>query len=191
MKKFNRKVVWNKTTESYDVVSDQWDIEEEISMYTALREKGFEDGPAASLVASLLQTRPVYRCFCFGDHETMGFVFNPCPCMDCEQLAKAEGFNISDPICHVSLSEAVIRLTAEELKHKLEALNQTLEESDVYISDNDFDMFKVLLSKYGTEEISWSEVVDDYEPKEDNHYLVVSVLEFFWLAYIVKNLSGL
>ena len=205
MKNFNKKVVWNNTTESYELVSDSsWDIEDQISMYSTLMNKGFNDSSAASLVASISQTRPVYRCFCNTDHREMGYGFNPCPCIECEKLANIQGFDIAEPICHVSLSEAAVRLTTDFISDKLQALNQILEGSQVYVSDDDFNIFKSMLCKYGSSDLSWSQVFDSYQLEPDSQdydqyvedltdrtrlLAIIYLLENFWLGFVVNNFS--
>ena len=69
----------------------------------------------------------------------------------------------------------------------LPELNKLISKEGYSISSEDFEMFKSLLRTYAQSEDSWSVVVDSYEPKNDDYYAVTSILENFWIAYVLNN----
>lgn len=184
----NKKVQWDETTESYKVISNpEWDIEQEIAIYSTLRNKGIDDRLATDVLAVFNSTRPVYRCYCYDGHRDVGYTFNPCPCYDCEQKGKADGFDISEPADHLNLHKNNVKVVGSMVKQKLFEINNVVAVDNIVISPNDLEVFQSFLIEYGKSDLSWSEIVDLHESFDDDFYVIVSILEYFWIAFVLNN----
>lgn len=184
----HKKVQWNSQTESYEVISNpEWDIETEVEIYSSLVNQGVPDKLAVDIVSVFNTTRPVYACYCHTEHQSVGHWFNPCPCADCEAIARIEGYDITQPVDHIQIGKNAVHVVGSMVAKALPELNKLISKEGYSISSEDFEMFKSLLRTYAQSEDSWSVVVDSYEPKNDDYYAVTSILENFWIAYVLNN----
>lgn len=190
----DKKVIWDPETESYKVVSNpEWDIETEVNIYSSLVQEGITDTLAADIVSMFNATRPVYPCYCHSDHTQIGYGFNPCPCADCEAIARIEGYDISQPSDNIQLHKNTIIVVGDMIKQRLSAINQTIAVDDRHISEDDFKIFQSLLEQYGKTDQPWSEIIDEMavDPRNssesDQFYAVCAILEYFWIAFVLNN----
>ena len=189
----NKQVKWNSETESYDLVSDPaWDIETEFSLYNSLTHQGLGDEFSAQVLGIFNSKRPVYLCYCHTDHHLKGYTFTPCPCVDCEIVAKSEGFNILEPYDHISLHQNTVHVVGDMIfTNCIDQINNTLG-GKLVITKEHFAHFQFLLRQYGETENTWTQVVDDFQTEDDQFWYSLSVLEQFWILFVLNNpvLSG-
>lgn len=190
----DKEVVWDFETESYKVISNpEWNIETEINIYSSLIQEGINDTLATEIVSIFNTTRPVYPCYCHTQHRSLGYGFNPCPCADCETIARIEGYDISQPLDNIQLHKNTIHVVGSMIKNSLSEINKTIAQDDICISEDDFAMFQSLLEDYGKTDLSWSEVLDyiAVDPRNssepDHFYAVAAILEYFWIAFVLQN----
>jgi len=190
----DKKVVWDSETESYKVVSNpEWDIEAEVGIYSSLVQSGVNDTLATDILSMFNTTRPVYPCYCHSEHTEIGYGFNPCPCADCEVIARIEGYNISEALDNIQLHKNAVHVVGHMVKQQLSAINQVIASDNIYIFEDDFKMFQSLLEDYGKTDLSWSEILDymAVDPRTssepDHFYAVAAILEYYWIAFVLKN----
>jgi hypothetical protein len=190
----DKKVVWDPETESYKVVSNpEWDIEAEVGIYSSLVQGGVNDALAADIVSMFNTTRPVYPCYCYTEHTEIGYGFNPCPCLKCEKLANAEGYDISEPVDSIQLHKNTVHVVGYMIEQQLSRINEVIGSDNIHISEDDFGMFQSLLEDYGKTDLSWSEILDymAVDPRnssdQDHFYAVAAILEYFWIAFVLQN----
>ncbi len=185
---FDKKVEWNPDTDSFELVSNpEWDIEAEFDVYSELISQGFNDEDSSAIVSSLSYTRPVYACYCLTDHVAKGFQFIPCFCAQCAFLAKEQGFDVSEPVGHVSLHESTIGFVTEFLLNALDDINSVITRVDMRITEKDVSLFNTLLIEYGKGTAPWGEVVDSNETENKYYHANVDILEYFFLSFMLNT----
>jgi hypothetical protein len=185
----NKQVRWNSDTESYDLVSNpDWDIQAEFSLYNSLIDQGLEDDFSSTVVSIFNSYRPVYPCYCHTDHHFRGYTFTPCPCVDCEKVAKSEGFNTLEAYDHISLHKNTVHVVGDMIfKNCIDQINDTLG-GKLVVTKEHFENFQMLLLQYGQNEKTWTELIDDL-PKwiDDQFWYSLSILEQFWIMFVLNN----
>jgi len=190
----DKKVVWDPKTESYKVVSNpEWDVETELGIYSSLVNQGASVEFAIDIASMFNTTRPVYPCYCHTEHTAIGYGFNPCPCLRCENLADAEGYNISEAVDNIQLHKNTVHVVGHMIKQQLSRINQVIASDNIHISEDDFKTFQSLLEDYGKTDLSWSEILDymAVDPRNssdpDHFYAVAGILEYFWITFVLNN----
>jgi hypothetical protein len=182
------KVEWDKQSESYKLVSNSnWNLSTQVEVYSDFVSQGLNDELASSILDMINQTRPVYSCSCYSDHELPGYSFNPCPCFTCEINARRDGFDITEPISSISLHKNTVHVIGNMiLTDHLDQINQILNPQH-FITKEHFIAFQSLLLHYGETQKSWTEVVDSFQTEDNDFWHSFSVLEQFWIHFMLTN----
>lgn len=186
-------VEWDQESESYKVVTNPvWNLPTQVEVYSDLVNQGFNDEVSTSILAMINQTRPVYRCSCSSDHQIVGYSFNPCPCHECDIHARRDGVDINAPLSSISLHQNTVHVIGDMIRRNyLQSINDVLP-LEYFINIEDFQIFENLLIKYGNSYCSWSQIVDEFEQNDiaaahNNFNVVISILEKFWLDFMLNN----